>query len=268
MRRRPVGVASVTYRKRTEVKHVALQKKHVLMLYLHYRKSSSRLAILLQQKSWSRYNATMKSYRQGNMCIYQVNNVHSCKARWMSSRPICRNLLKSTAKIFEKIQPFVLIFNACVPILAWILLRVQYILSDNHMLQVINLSTTANKGFWADLLGVGDFYYELGIQIIEACIVSRINDGGLTELSEIMRRVQVMRGSNNKQQQQQQISEDDIVRAIKTLKPLSGGYEVLPIGDRKLVRSVPKELDKDQSALLLLAQVGLRFDHDAAMETH
>jgi len=136
------------------------------------------------------------------------------------------------------------------------------------MLQVINLSTTANKGFWADLLGVGDFYYELGIQIIEACIVSRINDGGLTELSEIMRRVQVMRGSNNKQQQQQQISEDDIVRAIKTLKPLSGGYEVLPIGDRKLVRSVPKELDKDQSALLLLAQVGLRFDHDAAMETH
>lgn len=125
------------------------------------------------------------------------------------------------------------------------------------MLQMINLSTTANKGFWADLLGVGDFYYELGIQIIEACIVSRINDGGLTELSEIMRRVQVVRGSSNKQQQQ--ISEDDIVRAIKTLKPLSGGYEVLPIGDRKLVRSVPKELDKDQSALLLLAQVGCNF---------
>ncbi|CAO3642431.1 unnamed protein product [Mucor fragilis] len=128
------------------------------------------------------------------------------------------------------------------------------------MLQMINLSTTANKGFWADLLGVGDFYYELGIQIIEACIVSRINDGGLTELSEIMRRVQVMRGSSNKQQQQ--ISEDDIVRAIKTLKPLSGGYEVLPIGDRKLVRSVPKELDKDQSALLLLAQKTGYVDHD------
>jgi len=114
---------------------------------------------------------------------------------------------------------------------------------------------------------VGDFYYELGIQIIEACIVSRINDGGLTELSEIMRRVQVMRGSNTKQQQQQQqqqISEDDIIRAIKTLKPLSGGYEVLPIGDRKLVRSVPKELDKDQSALLLLAQVNCNAN-DAVM---
>lgn len=67
-----------------------------------------------------------------------------------------------------------------------------------------------------------------------------------------------MRGSSTKRSQQQslqQISEDDIVRAIKTMKPLSGGYEVLQIGNRKLVRSVPKELDKDQSALLLLAQV-------------
>lgn len=48
---------------------------------------------------------------------------------------------------------------------------------------------------------------------------------------------------------------DDIVRAIRTLKPLSGGFEVLQIGSHKMVRSVPKELDKDQSALLLLAQV-------------
>lgn len=174
----------------------------------------------------------------------------------MSSRLIYKNLLKSIARIFEKTQLFVLTFSVCAQILAWILLPVRYTSLSSHLLQVINLSKTANKGFWADLLGVGDFYYELGIQIIEACIVSRINDGGLTELSEIMRRVQVMRGSNNNsKQQQQQISEDDIVRAIKTLKPLSGGYEVLPIGDRKLVRSVPKELDKDQSALLLLAQV-------------
>lgn len=94
--------------------------------------------------------------------------------------------------------------------------------------------------------------------MIEACITSRANDGGLTELGEIMKRIKVMRGapSNNskKGNTQQQITEDDMVRAIKTLKPLNGGYEVLQIGDKKLVRSVPKELDKDQSMLLLLAQ--------------
>lgn len=117
---------------------------------------------------------------------------------------------------------------------------------------------TANKGFWADLLGVGDFYYELGIQVIEACITSRSNDGGLTELGEIMKRVKTMRGMDDDNRsnvkQLQQITEDDMIRAIKTLKPLSGGYEVLQIGNKKLVRSIPKELDRDQSALLLLAQ--------------
>jgi len=28
----------------------------------------------------------------------------------------------------------------------------------------------ANKGFWAEMLGVGDFYYELAVQIIEGLI--------------------------------------------------------------------------------------------------
>jgi hypothetical protein len=32
------------------------------------------------------------------------------------------------------------------------------------------LISAANKGFWGELLGVGDFYYELGIEIIEICI--------------------------------------------------------------------------------------------------
>ncbi|KAI9263377.1 EAP30/Vps36 family-domain-containing protein [Phascolomyces articulosus] len=111
----------------------------------------------------------------------------------------------------------------------------------------------SNKGFWADLLGVGDFYYELGIQIIETCIATRARDGGLTEINELQRRLEIMR-RNGQGGKQQEISEDDIIRAIRTLKPLSGGFEVIPIGTRKMVRSVPKELDKDQSALLLLAQ--------------
>ena len=61
----------------------------------------------------------------------------------------------------------------------------------------------ANKGFWADLLGVGDFYYELGIQIIETCIETRARDGGLTEITELQRRLEVMRrnGQGGKQQE-------------------------------------------------------------------
>ncbi|CEP18605.1 hypothetical protein [Parasitella parasitica] len=192
MRRRPVGVASVTYRKRTEREYQQI--------------GDSIAAKELEQL-------------QSQMEVFKTN---------------LQDFAQKHRKDIRKDPTFRAHFQ--------------------RMCTNIGVDPLAsNKGFWADLLGVGDFYYELGIQIIEACIVSRINDGGLTELKEIMRRVQIMRGASNKQQQQQ-ISEDDIVRAIKTLKPLSGGYEVLPIGDKKLVRSVPKELDKDQSALLLLAQ--------------
>jgi hypothetical protein len=35
---------------------------------------------------------------------------------------------------------------------------------------------------------------------------------------------------------------------------------VLQIGNKKLVRSVPKELDKDQAELLLLAQVNKAYE--------
>ncbi|KAH8552038.1 EAP30/Vps36 family-domain-containing protein [Umbelopsis sp. PMI_123] len=110
----------------------------------------------------------------------------------------------------------------------------------------------SNKGFWADLLGFGDFYFELSVQITEICIATRPQNGGLIEMGELKRRIKAKRG--DRKSSQQEISEDDIVRSIKTLKPLSSGFEILMIGNRKMVRSVPKELDTDQSSLLLLAQ--------------
>ena len=39
-----------------------------------------------------------------------------------------------------------------------------------------------------------DFYYELGVQVVEACITSRPFTGGLMELSLVLRYVQVRRG--------------------------------------------------------------------------
>ena len=29
------------------------------------------------------------------------------------------------------------------------------------------------QGMWNELLGFGDFYYELGVQLLEACLASR-----------------------------------------------------------------------------------------------
>jgi len=53
--------------------------------------------------------------------------------------------------------------------------------------------TAANKGFWAQILGVGDFYYELAVQIIDVCLSTRPLNGGLISLEELLRRLKASR---------------------------------------------------------------------------
>ena len=43
----------------------------------------------------------------------------------------------------------------------------------------------SNKGFWAEVLGVGDFYIELGVQIIDVCYITREQNGGMMELKDL-----------------------------------------------------------------------------------
>ncbi|KAJ9061532.1 ESCRT-II subunit protein snf8 [Entomophthora muscae] len=115
----------------------------------------------------------------------------------------------------------------------------------------------SSKGFWAEILGVGDFYYELGIQIIEICLLTRSFNGGLIEMRELLDRLQNRRRRPNLPlalQEASTITEDDVARSLKTLKPLGGQYQLVTIGSRKLITSVPKELDADQNLALAEAQ--------------
>ncbi|KAJ3145753.1 ESCRT-II subunit protein snf8 [Geranomyces michiganensis] len=107
----------------------------------------------------------------------------------------------------------------------------------------------SNKGFWSELLGVGDFYYELGVQIAEICIATRERNGGLIDMADLKRMLERLRGKDA-----QEISEDDISRSIKTLKPLGNGFDVVQIGARRLVQSVPRELNADFATVLSVAQ--------------
>ena len=99
------------------------------------------------------------------------------------------------------------------------------------------------------MLGLGDWQYELGVQIVDVCVSTRERNGGLIEMSELVRLVSKLRGVSGGV-----ITEDDVVRSIKTLKPLGAGYEVIDVGGRKMVRSVVKELDEDQAVVLAVAQ--------------
>ena len=50
------------------------------------------------------------------------------------------------------------------------------------------------------------------------------------------------------------VSEDDITRAIGKLKTLGSGFQLVKIGNKSLVQSVPGELNQDKNTALNLAQ--------------
>lgn len=99
------------------------------------------------------------------------------------------------------------------------------------------------------MLGIGDFYYELGVQIVEACWARRSLNGGLMDLPTLVKYVQRRRGSHT-----EPISEDDVVRAIKKLRVLGNGFDLVTIGKSQYVRSVPGELNMDKNSVLEVAQ--------------
>lgn len=117
----------------------------------------------------------------------------------------------------------------------------------------------ASKGFWAEVLGVGDFYYELGVKIVEACFKLREQTGGLVDLQTIKQRI----GAGQKAAE---VEDDDIIKAIDTLKPLGSGFKVIRAGKHLLVQSVPRELSTDTTALIDLASASGHLDVPYVME--
>nr|CAG4644139.1 EOG090X09XM [Lepidurus arcticus] len=110
----------------------------------------------------------------------------------------------------------------------------------------------SSKGFWTELLGVGDFYYDLAVQIVEVCLATSHRNGGLITLDELRHRLIKARG---KAQHHQEITQDDLLRAIKKLKVLGSGFEAIPFEKgRWLIKAIPGELSMDQTAILQSAQ--------------
>jgi ESCRT-II complex subunit VPS22 len=105
------------------------------------------------------------------------------------------------------------------------------------------------QGFWTEMLGFGDFYYELSVQIVQVCMSTREQNGGFIDFSELKRLVEEIRGKRA-----QPISEDDVVQSIKCLKPLGDGFKIITVGHKKMVQSVPEELNSDHLLILDLAQ--------------
>lgn len=115
-----------------------------------------------------------------------------------------------------------------------------------RMCDVVGVDALASqKGFWAGMFGMGDFYYKLGVQIIQVCLIEREKNGGIISMEELMQKLEEGRPG-----QLDKLAEDDIVRAIGKLKALGNGFQIYQRGGKKVVQSVPTELSKDDTDVL------------------
>ncbi|KAL8678045.1 MAG: hypothetical protein Q9186_005576 [Xanthomendoza sp. 1 TL-2023] len=115
-------------------------------------------------------------------------------------------------------------------------------------------SGSKGKGsWWAQTLGgdVNDFYFELAVRVVELCRATRGENGGLIGVEECRERVGKGKGIGGGMD----ISDDDVLRAVKSLDPLGSGFSVVVLGSRQMIRSIPKELNTDQSTVLEAIQV-------------
>lgn len=108
---------------------------------------------------------------------------------------------------------------------------------------------------WAQLLGgsVNDFYFNLGVLIVEECRATRSENGGLISVHDL--RARISRGRQGSIGGQMAVLDDDIKRAVDSLAPLGSCFTTMKIGHRELIRSVPKELNTDQSTVLEAIQL-------------
>ncbi|KNE68245.1 hypothetical protein AMAG_12919 [Allomyces macrogynus ATCC 38327] len=118
---------------------------------------------------------------------------------------------------------------------------------------------TSSKGVWSDLLGVGGFYYELGVRVMELCIALRERWGPLVPLADAVKALNHERASAAAA-----VSEDDVTRAVKLLAPLGGGFALVDLpaanGTVAVIAAVPRELnlDADRVARMLGDAAGVR----------
>ncbi|GAB5360780.1 hypothetical protein AAMO2058_000657000 [Amorphochlora amoebiformis] len=103
----------------------------------------------------------------------------------------------------------------------------------------------SRQGFWSQFLGLGGFYYELAIQVIQLCLALREENGGLISLKELHKNLTLRRGHH-----QQPASIEDVEQAIKCVQSLGSGFCMVKIGNEMMVVSVPCELNTDHSKLI------------------
>ncbi|KAL1967078.1 hypothetical protein VTN77DRAFT_3602 [Rasamsonia byssochlamydoides] len=112
---------------------------------------------------------------------------------------------------------------------------------------------TEGGSFWTQILGgdMNDFYFEVAVRVVELCRETRSENGGLIGVEECRKRV----GRGKAIGGGLEVSDDDILRAVKSLEPLGSGFSIIRVGSKQYIRSIPKELNTDQATVLEVIQI-------------
>lgn len=126
-------------------------------------------------------------------------------------------------------------------------------LASSHRADKRGAGGGVGGSMWAQMLGgsVNDFYFSVAVQIVEICRSTRSENGGLMSVIELRKRLQEGKTIGGGME----VSDDDVLRAVKSLEPLGSGFAVMKLGHNQMIRSIPKELNTDQSTVLEAIQV-------------
>jgi ESCRT-II complex subunit VPS22 len=80
----------------------------------------------------------------------------------------------------------------------------------------------SSKGLFADVLGLGQFYFELGVGVVEICMKTRSRNGGVIPVHHVTAALNAGRKG-----QQHAVADTDVVRAVEKLAVLGNGYRIL-----------------------------------------
>lgn len=112
----------------------------------------------------------------------------------------------------------------------------------------------SSKGIWADLLGVGNYYFELSVSIIQICMQTKSQNGGMLRLDELLKLIRLKSAYK-------QVTKDDVKKSLQKLSILGNGIKIIQIHSIEFVLSVPLELNKDHECLIEIANENTIFEN-------
>lgn len=102
---------------------------------------------------------------------------------------------------------------------------------------------SSTKGFWQEIFGFGDFYKTLTISIINICIKTQPENGGLIPLTDL---IYYLKSTMNVDS----ISANDIKRSLLQIQKLSPEYSIIELDGKEMLLNKPQQFSDYQRIIL------------------